>query len=107
MVPWADGLLTAGMPKLLPCRSLGGVRAVHCLQGSVHCLQGYHSSDWEQFWLKNVDTLQQGACEAMKQDVDLGRCWVQQVTERECLALSGLCTDLGHLSPLKPGSPIC
>ena len=66
----------------MPCRSLG--------VGAVHCLQGCHSSDWEQRWLQHADTLQQGACTAMKQDADLSRSWVQQVTERECWVLSGL-----------------
>lgn len=84
------------MPRATPCHSFG--------VGAVHCLQGYHSSDWEQRWLQDVDTLQKGACEAMKQDADLGRGWVQQVTEKECLVLSGLCADYCHRAPPKPGT---
>ena len=39
----------------------------------------------------------------MKQDADLGRAWVQQVTDLQCLVLSGLCADRDHPAPLKPG----
>eukprot|EP00891_Asterochloris_glomerata_P007234 jgi/Astpho2/7234/Aster-x1426 len=60
---------------------LGSVAGISLKDLDEHgCLEfrGYHSSDWEQRWLQDVDTLQKGACEAMKQDADLGRGWVQQ-----------------------------
>eukprot|EP00891_Asterochloris_glomerata_P001200 jgi/Astpho2/1200/fgenesh1_pg.00022_%23_10_t len=38
----------------------------------------YHSSAWEQRWLADVDNLQKDACNAMKQDAELGKHWVEQ-----------------------------
>ena len=41
-------------------------------------MQEYHSSAWEQRWLADADNLQKDACNAMKQDAELGKHWVEQ-----------------------------
>ena len=44
----------------------------------VTAMQEYHSSPWERHWLANIDHLQKDACNAMKQDAELGKHWVEQ-----------------------------